>query len=242
MSSVTLLHLEETFKIPALQGMTECSLFQNDSTLLVSHYRVQSSVSLSIFREFLSALEGNAIKITATSFTEFHRLCEEFSFSELGTKLSEFSPSMDFKEAEDADARGRITALEEKANQHSHVIGMLQNKVTQLSTDFGCFVGQVSALRSAAVGIVTLSQEVSALITQITQKQNDPVVERLSTEFIELQKEVLTQKAQMAVMSPTVTPSQNLSPPSSPAAPQPSQPIPSGFCSESADGCDVTWH
>jgi hypothetical protein len=39
---------------------------------------------------------------------------------------------MDFKggetEAEDSDARGRIAALEQKANQHSDVIAILQNK------------------------------------------------------------------------------------------------------------------
>jgi hypothetical protein len=52
---------------------------------------------------------------------------------------------MDLKEAEtgDADARGRIAALKEKANQHSHVIAMLQDKVTQLSTDVERFAGQV---------------------------------------------------------------------------------------------------
>jgi hypothetical protein len=44
----------------------------------------------------------------------------------------------------------------------------LQNKVTQLSTDFGRFVDEVSALRSASAGIQTLSEEVSALKAQIT--------------------------------------------------------------------------
>jgi hypothetical protein len=139
MASVTLLHLEEKFTIPTLQAMTKCCLFQNNPTFTGSLYRIQSSVSLSIFREFLSALEGNAINITDTNFTELHRLCEEFGFSELAAKLSEFRPSMDSKETEteDSDARGRIAALEEKSNQHSHVIAILQDKVTQLSTDFG---------------------------------------------------------------------------------------------------------
>jgi hypothetical protein len=188
MSSVTLLHPEETFTLPALQAIIKCSLFQNNPTLLVSPYRVQSPVSLSIFREFLSALEGNAINITDTNFTELDRLCEEFSFTELAEKLSEFCPSMDFKEteAEDADGRGQMAILEEKSNQHSHVIAILQNKVTQLSTDFWRLVGEVSALRSASAGIQTLSEEVSALKTQIAQKLNDPVVEQLSTDFNEL--------------------------------------------------------
>jgi hypothetical protein len=116
MASVTLLHPKETFKIPVLQVINKCSLFQNNPILLISPYQVQSSVSLSIFREFLSALEGNSINITDTNLTELHQLCEEFGFSELSVKLSEFRPSMGFKEgeSEDADARGRIAALEEK--------------------------------------------------------------------------------------------------------------------------------
>jgi hypothetical protein len=65
---------------------------------------------------FPSALDGNAIKITHTNFTERDWLCDEFGFTELATKLSEFRPSIDLKEAEaeeaeeaeteDADARG----------------------------------------------------------------------------------------------------------------------------------------
>jgi hypothetical protein len=82
---------------------------------------------------------------------------------------------MDFKEAEDPDARERI------AGQPDHVIAILQDKVTQLSTDFGCHVGEVSALHSASARIQTLLEEVSALKTQNAQKLNDLVVEQLST-------------------------------------------------------------
>jgi hypothetical protein len=97
---------------------------------------------------------------------------------------------MDFQaaeaETEDADAHGRIAVLEEKVNQHSHIIAMLQDKVTQLSGDFLRLVAEFSALRSASPGIRALSEEVSALKTHIGHKLNDPVVEQLSTEFIEL--------------------------------------------------------
>jgi hypothetical protein len=128
-------------------------------------------------------LDGNAIKITDTNYTELEWLCDEFGFSELAAKLSDFHPSIVFKkeETEDADARGRIAALDETANQHSHVIAMLENKVIQLSTDFGRLVGEVASLRSASAGIQTLSEEDSALKTEIAQKLNDPVVEQLST-------------------------------------------------------------
>jgi FtsZ-binding cell division protein ZapB len=182
--------------------MTKCSLFQKNSTLLVSPNRVQSSVFISVFGEFVSALEENVINITNTNFTEFHRLCDEFAFSEIAAKLSEFRPSMDFKEVEDSDARGRIAALEEKVNQHSHIITMLQDEVTQLSTDYGRLAGEVSPLRSAAAGIQTLSKEVSALKTQIAEKLSDPVVEQRSTDFSEL-RQVSTRKAQMTVTVPS---------------------------------------
>jgi hypothetical protein len=84
-------------------------------------------------------LDGNAINITDTNSTELQQLCDEFGFTELAIKFSEFRPSMDFQEAEteDVDACGRIAVLEKKANPHSHVIAILQDKVTELSTDFG---------------------------------------------------------------------------------------------------------
>jgi predicted RNase H-like nuclease (RuvC/YqgF family) len=94
-------------------------------------------------------LEGNAIDITDTNFTELKQLCEEFGFSEIAAQLSEFHPSMDFKEAnetEDANEHKRIAALDEKANQHNRDVEMLRHKVTQLSTDFEHLVGEVSAL------------------------------------------------------------------------------------------------
>jgi hypothetical protein len=63
-------------------------------------------------------------------------LCEEFGFSEIAAKLSEFHPSTDVKEAKDADARGRISALETKANQHSHDTAILPSQFIRLSTRF----------------------------------------------------------------------------------------------------------
>jgi hypothetical protein len=98
------------FKIPALKAMNKCCLFQNNPTLLIIPYRIQSpisisisisvsvSVSLSILREFISALEWNAINITDTNHPEPQQLCEEFGFSAIAAKFSEFRPSMYFKE------------------------------------------------------------------------------------------------------------------------------------------------
>jgi hypothetical protein len=201
------------------------------------------SLSLSIFREFICALDGNVIKIEIKdpNFIELEQFCEDFGFMELGVKLFDFRPSMNFTEGaaasaseatseaaskaktetetetevKDMNAHGRIAAHEEKANQHSNVITKLQNEVTQLnstqlSTHFGRFVCEVSSLQSAiydlqsaAAGIETILEEVSALKTQIEQKLSDSVAEQLSTEFGELGKEVLIQKWQLAELSST---------------------------------------
>jgi hypothetical protein len=139
MASVTLIHIEDRTTISIRQAINKCSLFENNPALAASPYQVQSPGSLLTFREFVSALEGNPIKITDTNFTGLEQLSREFGFSEIAGKLSEFRPLMDFKEPEDANARGRIAALEKKANQRSQDIAVLQDKITQLSTDFGCF-------------------------------------------------------------------------------------------------------
>jgi hypothetical protein len=95
-------------------------------------------------------LEENAINIPNTNFTELDRLCEEFGVMGIGGTPSDLLSLMDFKDAEteakDVDARGRIAALEQKVNQHCHIIAISQNEVSRLSTDFGHFVGEVSVL------------------------------------------------------------------------------------------------
>jgi hypothetical protein len=91
MSSVTLVHPEETLKVPVLQAINKCSLFQKNQTLAATPYRIKSLVTLPDFREFVSALEGKEVEITDTNFPGLQRLCEEFGFSEFAAKLSKFS-------------------------------------------------------------------------------------------------------------------------------------------------------
>jgi hypothetical protein len=92
----------------------------------------------------------------------------------------------------------------------------LQSEVRKLSTDFGCLVGKVSALRSASAGVETISEEISTVEAQIGQKLKDSAVEQLCIDVSQLRKEVLTPKVEIALMSLTVTPSQNQPPPPSP--------------------------
>jgi hypothetical protein len=204
MTSVLLVHPEATLTVPALQAITKCNLFQKNPTLAAAPYRVQSPVTLSIFREFVTELEGNAVNITATNFTELQLLCEEFSFDDFAAKLSEFRSSLGVKESEEPNARGRIAALQEKANEHDHVIAVLQDRVRQLTTNFERLAMEVSALRSVAMGMQELSEGISALKTQITELAGDSVVQQFATEFSQLWREVSALKGQI-----TVRPSQN---------------------------------
>jgi hypothetical protein len=96
MSSVTLVHPEDRVTIPIHQAINKCSLFKNNPALTVSPYRVQSPVSLSIFREFVTLLEGKTVNITPTNLIGLEELCSEFGFSEFSAKLSKF---FEFSEA-----------------------------------------------------------------------------------------------------------------------------------------------
>jgi hypothetical protein len=87
MASVTLFQTKATFTIPALQAMTKCSLFQKNPRLTVSPCGVQCPVFLSIFREFLFALEENAINMTDRHFSQLHRFNEQFDSSEIGASF-----------------------------------------------------------------------------------------------------------------------------------------------------------
>jgi hypothetical protein len=96
MTSVTLIHPEETMTISALQAITKCNLFERNPALTTSPYKVQSPVSLAIFRDFISALEGKTVKIANTSFTGLQQLCQEFGFDEFALQLSQlFQPTED---------------------------------------------------------------------------------------------------------------------------------------------------
>jgi hypothetical protein len=90
MISVILLHPEETFRVPAFQAITKCNLFQRNPSLIAVRYRLQSPVTLFIFRAFVCELEGHTVNIRDTNLTELQLLCEEFGFDEFAAKLSRF--------------------------------------------------------------------------------------------------------------------------------------------------------
>jgi hypothetical protein len=115
MTSLPLIYHEETQKIEIHWTISKSTLFENNFALIVAPFIVRSSVPVSIFREFISALEGNIVTITDTNFTELQRLFEDFDFVKFLAKLLEFQDSVTLKQTEDVEARARITALEQRA-------------------------------------------------------------------------------------------------------------------------------
>jgi hypothetical protein len=121
--------------------MKKYSLFQNNPRFLISPSLIQSlvSLSLSIFREFISAFGSECDQYHEHNFDKTWTIVRRGWFSDITTTFFEFRPSMNFKEAEaeaaaeeedaeseDSDARIRIAALEGKADQYSHEISMLR--------------------------------------------------------------------------------------------------------------------
>jgi hypothetical protein len=95
MSLLSLVHPEQTLTVPLPQATTKCTVFQKNPTLLEAPYSLRSKVPLTLFRQFVSALEGNAIEITSANFSGLSRLCEEFGFEGLRAKLSKSPPAQE---------------------------------------------------------------------------------------------------------------------------------------------------
>jgi hypothetical protein len=115
MSYITLIHPEERRQLPFFEMITKCNLFKNNLSLGAAPYAVQSSVSLAIFRDFVSVLEGNDIEITEVNHSGLSLLAEEFDCADLSVKLAAFVPSSNFK---DTETQSRISALEEWRKHH----------------------------------------------------------------------------------------------------------------------------
>jgi hypothetical protein len=62
--AVSLVHPREMVKVLARTLVLKCKLFADDPTLLATPYALKSSVSVDDFRQFVSALEGDAVAVT----------------------------------------------------------------------------------------------------------------------------------------------------------------------------------
>jgi lambda repressor-like predicted transcriptional regulator len=134
MSSVTLIHPEEEWKVLVLHVVTKCTLFQNHVLLATGRYKIRSSVPLDVFQQFVLALNGASVTITEANLSGLFLLSEEFGFEALYLQLLEFKGSTKQRRKENTEICERLAALEERATtfgeqsqQQEHGIEMLQS-------------------------------------------------------------------------------------------------------------------
>jgi hypothetical protein len=109
--AVAVVHPLEQRRVLATRLIERCALFRNNLALLGAPYAVRALVSVEVFREFVSALDGGAVEITGASFAGLALLCAEFGFEAMAARLSELrSP---------AAAEARIAPLEAPAVEES---------------------------------------------------------------------------------------------------------------------------
>jgi hypothetical protein len=187
MASIILIHPEEQHEIPVRQAINKCSLFEDNPKLVSTPYTIQTSIPITIFRDFVSELKGNTISITESNFSGLSQLSEEFGFGDFRTKLSEFRSSIKSRETE---TRTRIAFLEEKAQSYDSDIATLQSDFAHFLTKFELFETHISVIRSLTISLQKLQEEVSTLKTEILQNFREPIAEQLSKEVAEVRETI----------------------------------------------------
>jgi hypothetical protein len=209
--SVALVHPRERCEVSAAQLILKCTVFKSNLALLSAPYAVKSSVSLEVFREFLSALDGFAVAIGSANFAGLSLLCAEFGFEGLRERLSEFRRSADFAgeagETADAEARARIAALEARALERDRETAVLQ-------AEFGRLSAAVESLRGAVA-----SGETEARALRGDQARIEADAVRVSAAVEGLRSEVLALRVRPATLPPASPSARQTAPPSASAAP-----------------------
>jgi hypothetical protein len=77
---VFLVHPNAALQVPAKLLVNKYDLFSDDRVLVALPYHLKSRVSVSDFREFVSALEGRIVKVTHNNFKGLLQPSEEFRF------------------------------------------------------------------------------------------------------------------------------------------------------------------
>jgi hypothetical protein len=133
-TTVTLVHPNETLQVPGKLLLSKCDVSAEDPGLTAVPYHVTSRVSVSDFREFVSALQDTTVKVTNKNFKELSLLCEEFRFRDLGAQLSQFLESGNL--TEDAvllsSLKKQLLAMEEEMQHGKREIASLRREVSRV--------------------------------------------------------------------------------------------------------------
>jgi hypothetical protein len=134
--TISLIHPQQRFQVLEQLLIQKCDLFRDSPSLTLSPYTLISQVSQSDFGTFVSALEGASLSITNDNMGGLSLLSEEFRFGALSERLSQFRKSDDFKEngtMEVLEARKRLSALEERMQEHNCQIAAFRTELSRFS-------------------------------------------------------------------------------------------------------------
>jgi hypothetical protein len=152
-SAVTLIFGDTTFLVVHQSLIANCGLFANNTAFTASLYRVRSLVPLDIFQQFLKATKDKAVKVINQNVSELWQLYADFGFRSLFSMLSSFRSSSSFRNSANAEARSRISALEERVLQQKRRLVLLEAEqsrfaelpaeLARMQTNFTCLTYNV---------------------------------------------------------------------------------------------------
>jgi hypothetical protein len=216
MAKVTLIHSQERAEVWSRLLVRNSDLFADDPTLAASPYTVQSEVSLDAVREFISALEGQRVTIKNDNISGLSRLCDEFRFQDLATRLSHF------RESALEERMDRLAVLVERvAVPRSAAETVTGRALPQLEADMNQFKEEVAASVSVLEErMQQRDQEIAALQTELLRQRHSQ--EALLGRVARLEAEVPAVKtAPTPPPSPVSTPPAQSVPPPRPSPPGP---------------------
>jgi hypothetical protein len=153
MALVELVHPQGSHQVSVVPLINTCDLFKNNPRLAIAPYRVQSGVSLDDFQDFVTALEDKSINIKDRNFPGLSQLSEEFGFQALLAKLSAHRRSPGLSDAQTAECRSRISALEERTGQHEDQLAALHSALfpalRRFEADLARLASELEAVRDA---------------------------------------------------------------------------------------------
>jgi hypothetical protein len=193
MSLLILIHPEEQCQLP-LEAIEKCTLFKNNRNLAASPYAVQSSVSVGVFRDFISALGGKDIEITEANHIGLSQLAAEFGCSDLSGRLLQT-----FKEGE---LQCRIGGLEEWRKQHEREFEAQMRDFTEKlrSVDVTKFTRIEKSLQQLSTEVQTLRSDFSGKTDQLRSdfsKKTDELRSELSVKTEQLRSELSVKTEQL---------------------------------------------
>jgi hypothetical protein len=183
MALVTLIHPREQAHVSVVPLVNKCTLFRNSPALLTAAYRVESPIPASVFRGFVTGLEGGAVEITAANWAPLSLVSDEFGFDSLSADLSAFRPHPPVQAmpaVADGEARSRITDLEERALGRDREIAALQADLVSSAANLARLSSAVESIRAA---LETAESRTSAKAAELELGQS-----RLQSESARLSK------------------------------------------------------